>query len=216
MALWLWSGKIRLGSRRQGRSEAYKFWIHVSFLIRFTHLREHSFWKWRGPQLEYRQKCIQKILWGHWANRILVHLIWQPSKNFISPAISTTLVSGVALGMDRSRLWQQRCVWVWCDWCLAHDGNTDTVNITQFVNLKTKSNLQNEYKIFSLSIIGKYVWLNLKFLWLIQRNTSEYKENLKFWYIIQRFFWHIFQLWTTKRSYIHFVNYLEFLNLQTE
>jgi len=32
-----------------------------------------------------------------------------------------------------------------------------TVNITRFVNLKTISNLQNEYKIFSLSIIGKYV-----------------------------------------------------------
>jgi len=32
-----------------------------------------------------------------------------------------------------------------------------TVNITRFVNLQTRNNLQNEYKIFSLSIIGKHV-----------------------------------------------------------
>jgi len=37
-------------------------------------------------------------------------------------------------------------------WCAR-----DTVNITRFVNLQTINNLQNEYKIFSLSIIEKYV-----------------------------------------------------------
>jgi len=40
---------------------------------------------------------------------------------------------------------------------VAANFRVHTVNITRFVNLKTISNLQNEYKIFSLSIIGKYV-----------------------------------------------------------
>src|SRR6266850_4557931 len=93
------------------------------------------------------------------------------------------------------------------DSCSAH-GAHPTVNITRFVNSKTLSNSQNEYKIFLLSIIGQYVGKIFEF----------YTKTLSFlcihWYSFvlteetSNLIRHIFQLWTMKRSYIHSVNYL--------
>jgi hypothetical protein len=42
-----------------------------------------------------------------------------------------------------------------------------TVNITWFVNLKTINNSQNEYKIFSLSMIGKCLFSVRKVAWML-------------------------------------------------